>query len=89
LTFARRRAFQRQQWRGKRAESNAAKKFSYWSFYRFGNSQQSLDGNDFFPAFNFPKIFGVQIHYLSQSFLGITGVFPAKANGITNYLAVP
>lgn len=58
------------------------------SSHSLGDAEQSLDGNDFFAALYFPEVFGVQIHLLSQSFLGITGIFPTGANGITNHLAV-
>ncbi len=59
------------------------------SFYRFGNSQQCLNGNDFFTALDFAKIFRVQICQLSQSFLGKIGFLSTQANGITNHPAVP
>ena len=70
-------------------KSNTAKEFLNRRFYRLGNPQQRLDGNDFFAAFNFAKIFGIQVHGFRQFFLGETGIFTSKTDGVADHLAMP
>jgi hypothetical protein len=43
---------------GKRTESHAPEKITNGGFYRFGNSQQSLDGNGLPPRSISPRYFG-------------------------------
>ena len=70
------------------AASQAAKEQADWDFNRLGDAQQCLDGNDFFAAFNFAQILRVQIHLFRQFFLGESGLFAAKANGVTQNFPV-
>ena len=60
-------------------------KFTRGSFDRFSDSQECLDGDDFFAALDFTKIFRIQIHLLGQPFLGVANVFPMEADGFANH----
>ena len=57
-------------------------------FHRPGYAEQRFDGDDFLPTFDFAEIFGVQIHFFGQLFLGESGFLAPKANGVTQNLAV-
>jgi len=63
---------------------NIAEEIPNWSFYRFGNSKQGLDGNNFFAAFNFTDVFWVQIHSFGQFFLRKTSLFAARSYCFTD-----
>lgn len=69
--------------------SDPAKEFTYRDFYRLGYAQQCLDGNNLFAAFNFAKVFWVQISLFSEFFLREIGFFAIKANGFSDHFPVP
>jgi len=64
------------------------KKLLKGGFHCFGYPHQGFDGYDFFPALNFAKVFGVQIHRFRQLLLGEMGVFPMKPDRFTDQLAM-
>ena len=69
--------------------SNAAKEIPNGNFYRPCDTQQRLDGNNFFAAFNFAEIFWVQIHRFGELLLSQARPFTIAANGIANRFAMP
>lgn len=69
--------------------SNAAKEIPNGNFYRLCDSQQRLDGNNFFAALNFTDIFRIQIHRFGELLLSQTRFFTIAANGIANDFSMP
>ncbi len=55
---------------------------------RIGNSNQRLNGNDLLPAFDLANIFGVEMDFFRQCFLGETGFFTIAADGIADNLTM-
>src|ERR1039458_45840 len=69
--------------------SNVAEELANGSFYCLCNAQQSLNGDDFFSALNFPKVLGVQVGPFRQFLLGKPGFLAMKTYGLSDKLSVP
>lgn len=68
---------------------NLAEEISDWSFDCFGNPQQCLYGNDFFAAFDFTNIFGIQFHRFGQFLLRQISLFAAQTYGFPDDFPMP
>ena len=70
-------------------KSNVAEELANGGFYCLGNPQQSLNGDDFFSALNFPQVLGVQVSPFRQFLLGKPGFLAIKTYGLSDKLSVP
>ena len=70
-------------------KSNIAEELANGGFYCLGNPQQSLNGDDFFSALNFPQVLGVQVSPFRQFLLGKPGFLAIKTYGLSDKLSVP
>jgi len=67
---------------------NVSKEIPNRCLHCFGDSQESLNGNDFFSTLDFSKILGVQISVFRQFLLSEIDLFAVKTNCSTDQFAV-